>query len=262
MISVGAKWFAKIRASNLFARRLFEQPYDDFPFPTRKIDGSRLTEMEQRLALAHSEIPPFELTQLQFGRVYMLSRDLYAVFPTFPPGAAMPDSGRFQTIFLQPPPATKSSASGSDVQLEETDGKSHTEDDDHESFIAAGWLPVEATLVGDIVNIAPGNDSGLRAFSEALAAVGHPNKLQDVMEVARAQGWDGISWIEPWNLSPLGRHFGAEVILRCYNSNCYRLPASEGSPLLRLVLTSENLVGWVREENTVAAPRKGVHFQE
>lgn len=129
ILSVGPKWFAKIRSSNIFGTRLFDRPYDDFPFPTQRVDATHLTETEQRLAFARAEIPPFELTQLQFGRVYMSSslRTLYSVLPNFPPGTGMPDGGRFRTAFLQ----VSSKSSTPKVQVEETSTKGQTAEENH-----------------------------------------------------------------------------------------------------------------------------------
>jgi hypothetical protein len=85
VVGVNSAWFAKIRASNLFGNRLFEEPYDDFPFPCDLVSARMLIEEEHRLAYAQQELPKFELVEIKFGRNKPVSAnvDTDAFIPTW-----------------------------------------------------------------------------------------------------------------------------------------------------------------------------------
>ena len=260
VVSVGAKWLAKSRASDIFGKRLICKPYNDFPFPSRNVDAIHLTETEQRVAFAGRNLPTFELSQLQFGRVSMSSsfRALISI-PNFPSGGGMPVSGKFQESFLQQSlsrllpeidPATRAEETGHDDNHNRV----------HQAFISGGWLPMKSPQPGEIVDVVAGNDSAYRAFAEALKDIGRPVELNSVMDAAKAQGWDGQSWTDIWNLGYLSKHFEVGMILE-YNQKCYRFASSEGSTHVRLVWIGKNHVAWVREKQKGSIEKKGVRFE-
>lgn len=262
VISVRAEWFAKIRSSDMFGKQLFEPPYNDFPFPQQNVDALHLTEREQLVAFAGKELPRFELIHLQFGRIYMSSsfRALIRVFPNFPSGGGI-IGGEFQAKFL--------ASESREIVSKHTEGvpndqpnSGNTRDNTRKLFILEGWYPMEAPPRGEIVDVALGIDCGFRAFSEALRAAGRLVELDEIIDVAKAQGWDGKSSVDLWNLGFLCRQFELDMILEINESECYRFPGFEGHVQIRLVCTGQNRVGWVRGPSETLIKQRKVKFSD
>jgi hypothetical protein len=169
----------------------------------------------------------------------------------------MPVGGQFQEKFFQKSSSEKFPEIDPAIRLEQS---RPNDDSVLRAFVSEGWHPIESPQLGEIVDVASGNESGYRAFAEALKDIGRPVELTLVMEAAKAQGWDGQSWTDVWNLGYLGKHFEVEIILEYNQQECYRFPSSEGASRVRLVCIRPNHVAWVREHKG-STEKRGVRFE-
>ena len=287
VLSVSSTWFAKIRASNLLGNRIFERPYDDFPFPRDIIPVSHLTETEQRLAYAQKELPQFELVQLQFGpyRALPSFQQLFLdVVPTWPSPTRRMTTGRFQQTYLLPesppekptpipcPPSLPERKSNADtnsrLEAEETaDTQSGVDANTEVGGQLKGWRSIDPPLGGDRVLVARGNDSALQAFVDALRASGVSANLEDVKEIAGSQGWDQASFANMRDLGNLCEHFQVGLTLENELTGCIKYSvegASASVPSVRLVYLGDMRFAWIREQNgetvKVQTKRRVVRF--
>jgi hypothetical protein len=269
VLSVSSKWFAKIRASNLLDKRKFETPYDDFPFPTDVVSVRHLTETEQRLAYAQKELPEFELVQLQFGPYQSLSsfQQLFLdVGPTWPPPTRKLMGGRFQETFLRPESPPETSHVGDTNPMDSTETSDRPHGGDGNTVQSTGWRSIDSPVEGDRVLVAPGNDSALRAFVDALRASGVAVNLEDVKEIATSQGWDEANFANMRDLGNLCERFQVELALENDLTGCIRYHVKSASSSVQLVYLGELQFAWVRETNGEKVQRrtnrKGVRFDD
>lgn len=271
VLSVSAGWFAKIRASNIFGNRIFDCPFDDFPFPTEKISATHLTEAELRFAYARKDLPCFELIELHFGPhrpISSFQRVLLNLIPTFPSGGGMRTGGRFRDEYLSG--MELSLRKQSDVKNMTSRAHSGTElvgaSGEGSVHVSPEWELTDSPVEGDIIPVARGNDSALRAFVDALRALGREANLEDMKDIARSQGWDGERFVTIRDLARLCKQFEVGLMLENQLTGCLRYRGPSGISPIRLAYLENRQFGWVRErsENTKGVsklPGK-VHFHD
>jgi hypothetical protein len=236
VLSVSSKWFAKIRASNLLSHRTLEEPYDDFPFPVDIVPVERLTETEQRLAYAQTELPQFELAKIQFGpyRLSSFQKLLSNIVPTWPRTRRMMGGGRFEKTFLR-------------LDSEEKSDKPYDPDASTEAAVPlTGWQSIDGPIGGDRVLVEPGNDSALRAFVDALRGSGVSIDLEDVKEIATSRGWDQATFARMRDLGNLCDHFNVQLDLESEVSGPIRYHVNGASTSIHLVYMGKLQFAWVR----------------
>lgn len=271
VLSVSAGWFAKIRASDLFGERVFDRPYNDFPFPMDKIPATCLSDTERRLAYAQKDLPSFELIQFHFGRRRPISpfQQLWLnPAPSFPPLSAIRTGGRFRNTYL----SQIEIAAGTRSDAEDMNSGAPFATESHGANAVCengggkhGWKSIYLPVHGDIVPVAEGNDSGLRAFVDALRASGTAANLEDVKDLARNQGWDEDSFANCGDLGRLCHRFEVGLILDSELTGSIQYLGPNDAHLIRLVYLENKQFGWVREKSEKAkvdSKQKGVHFHD
>jgi hypothetical protein len=272
IISVGAGWFAKVRASDLFGNRLFDRPYNDFPFPSEKIPATYLSETEQRVALTQKPLPSFELTELHFGRNRPISsyqQLLLPLAPVFPPGGGMHTGGRFRETYISQGERTTGTQSNIGGR-NSTDSRSElgavcAGGQASVQTVLSGWESIDRPVGGEIVPVSEGKDSAFRAFVDALRASGMAADFETVNDVARNHGWDGETLANMRDLGHLCEHFAVGLRLEHELTGCLRYRMACDRPQIRLVYLENRRFGWVREKTEKAkddANRKLVRFPD
>lgn len=276
LISVNSAWFAKIRASDLFGKRIFNRPYTDFPFPTDKLHAGYLTEIEQRLALVQKILPTFELISLQFGRnrpSYPFPTGLMDLVPIFPPGVGAHHTGTFRDQFLFPnskdshEEAKKLRIEGEkkmQTEVEVNVNEDVDEKDPTMQYLQAGWRPVIPPSHGTVHIVQEDKNAALLAFAEAVSKAEGSVTLEKVKEVAPELGWNEEIYQSVTELGRLSRHFGVEIILEDELTGCFIFPATEDAPSIHMIHFEDRRFGWVekpvKEDSSVKKGIKAVRF--
>jgi hypothetical protein len=273
VIGVSSAWFAKIRASNLFESRKFEVPYDDFPFPSRQVPQSLLTEVEHRLAYAQERLPQFELDKVHFGRsrpVSSYKQLLLTLMPCFPPGGGLREGGKFHDAYLSTSEDNSSQSSNVEkidsksagTQHATTEGKDETEDGAGKT----GWRLVEPEPIdkANMVIVPAGSDSALRAFVDALRASGIAADLESVRDMAGSQGWDEGDFVSLHLFGYLCQHYQIGMVLESEALGSFKYSLASDTTIRVVYAEKKQEIGWVRqmERKKRADFKKGVHFSE
>ena len=253
VVSVSSLWFAKIRASDLFASRSFRAPYNDFPFPNERVHSTYLNEIEKRIAYAHKFLPAFDLVKICFGRnnpVSTFQHTMSSLAPEFPSlggRGGIRRTGLFRERYLSRQSINdilkfgEQTKEDSDKLEETTEGdvkskeesvvaaSEHCEMDTETvlKFVSDGWAPIESGVEGEVVISPEGNLSAFKAFIEAMMSAGMSVSLETVLEIAKKGGWMESNSADFHELGLLSRYFEVNVILETAAYGCFRFPARE-----------------------------------
>jgi hypothetical protein len=273
VIGVSSAWFAKIRASNLFESRKFEVPYDDFPFPSRQVPQSVLTDVEHRLAYAQERLPQFELDKIHFGRTRPVSsykQLLLTLMPFFPPRGGLRLGGKFDDAYFstsKDKPSQSSNVEKIDSERTRTQHATRAEKDDTEDGAGEiGWRLVEPEPVdeGNMVIVPAGSDTALQAFVDALRASGIAADLESVKDMAGSRGWDEGDFVPLHLFGYLCQHYQVGMILESEALGSFKFSLASDTTIHILYSEKKQEIGWVRqiERKKRADFKKGVHFTE
>jgi len=257
VVGVSSAWFAKIRASNLFESRKLECPYNDFPFPTRQVPQSHLTEVEHRLAYAEKDLPAFELFKIHFGRTRPVSsykQVLLNLAPCFPPGAGCRNGGTFTDAYL----------TSETTNSEKTEQPSEAEIEHGDAPTKTGWNVVEQSVLPktnkNIVDIE--KDAAIQVFVNALRASGIAADFESTKEMAIAVGWTEGAFASLRVLGDLCDHYQVGLLLESEALGCFRYSVASDTVIRMFYLETQKGIGWASEieEKKAAETKKGVRF--
>jgi len=264
VVSVSSLWFAKVRACDLFGSRSFTAPYNDFPFPNKRVHSTFLNEIEKRVAYAQKAIPAFDLVKILFGRnnpTTAFQRAMMTLAPDFPSRNKIRSRGKFQDRYLsresindiikiedqaiesvrqsQSPEGAQSDESiDTDKEIVDPSVNRETDTEVVQRFVADGWRPTDSDVEGEVIVSPEGAVSAFHAFISAMRITGTQLSLENVVEIAKNEGWDEDTTADFHELGVLGEHFGVEITLETGNYGCFQYPAKGKRGVARVSLVA------------------------